>query len=411
MEIRPIFSALLRNPVGLILIGLQVALTLAIVVNALYIINQRLAAMQQPAGIDEANVLRITSVGYQQGSDPLAMIRQDLDYLNNRPGVLSASASNTMPMTDSGWSSSVQADRDSKSREVETAIYFADDKSINSLGAKLIAGRNFRPDEIGVYHMNESLRPKVTIVSAKMAMDLFPELSSPEQAIGKMIWQGEDNDRVSAEIIGILDGIKAPWKGWSPGLFEHVAMVPYQWIMGNFGFYIVRAEPGYQADLMQNLEAELAELDPTRVVRSPKAFTEIRSEFYRNDLAMAATLIVVVVLLLLVNALGMVGLVSFWVNQRTKQIGTRRALGATRGNIVRYFLTENLLMTSTGVVLGLVLAMALNNWLVVQFELARLPLYYLAIGAVLLLALGMLAAMAPALRAASIAPAIATRSV
>jgi putative ABC transport system permease protein len=121
-------------------------------------------------------------------------------------------------------------------------------------------------------------------------------------------------------------------------------------------------------------------------------------------------LISVMVLLLLVTASGIVGMASLWVNQRRKQIGVRRALGARRFDILRYFLTENILVTTVGIVGGIALALALNQLLVSQLELARLPLGYLAAGAVLLWSLGVLAVYGPAWKAASISPAIATRS-
>ena len=71
-------------------------------------------------------------------------------------------------------------------------------------------------------------------------------------------------------------------------------------------------------------------------------------------------MVTVVALLLAITALGVVGLASFNVNQRRKQIGTRRALGATRFNIIRYFLVENVLITSGGIALGLVLSILVN---------------------------------------------------
>jgi putative ABC transport system permease protein len=99
------------------------------------------------------------------------------------------------------------------------------------------------------------------------------------------------------------------------------------------------------------------------------------------------------------------------VQQRTKQIGIRRALGATRRQIIGYFQTENLLLTGFGIVLGMLLAFAGNQVLMHYFEIDRLPLYYLPVGAVLLLLLGQVAVIGPALRAAAIPPIVATRSV
>ena len=69
MEIRPILSALMRSKVSMILIGLQVALTLAIVCNALFIIGQRLDHMDRPSGMNEADTFMFGSSGFGQGYD------------------------------------------------------------------------------------------------------------------------------------------------------------------------------------------------------------------------------------------------------------------------------------------------------------------------------------------------------
>ena len=122
-------------------------------------------------------------------------------------------------------------------------------------------------------------------------------------------------------------------------------------------------------------------------------------------------LLAVSIAMLAITAFGIGGLASFWVQQRTRQIGVRRALGATRGQILRYFQTENFLLASIGIAIGMLLAFAINQLLMGKYEMARLPLFYLPAGAVLLWLLGQLAVYAPARRAASIPPATATRSV
>jgi putative ABC transport system permease protein len=143
---------------------------------------------------------------------------------------------------------------------------------------------------------------------------------------------------------------------------------------------------------------------------SNESMEENRFDLYRNDRAIAWMLATVTVLLLLVTASGIVGMATLWVNQRRKQIGVRRALGARKLDILRYFITENFLITSGGVVAGLVLAVALNQLLVSQLELTKLPIMYLAVGSVVLWLVGIAAVYAPAWRASSISPAVATRS-
>jgi putative ABC transport system permease protein len=120
-------------------------------------------------------------------------------------------------------------------------------------------------------------------------------------------------------------------------------------------------------------------------------------------------LAVVCASLIAVTVCGIVGLTSYWVSQRRRQIGIRRALGATRGAIVRYFQTENLLISATGAVVGIGLTIALNLWMVTTFAMPRLDYAWAGLGAVFLLVLGQIAVLWPALRAASIPPALAAR--
>ena len=127
-------------------------------------------------------------------------------------------------------------------------------------------------------------------------------------------------------------------------------------------------------------------------------------------LAVTSSNSTVTVLLLLVTASGIVGMATLWVNQRRKQIGVRRALGARKLDVLRYFITENVLITTGGVAAGLVMAVGLNQLLVSQLELTKLPIGYLAVGSVVLWLVGIAAVYAPAWRASGISPAIATRS-
>jgi len=116
-------------------------------------------------------------------------------------------------------------------------------------------------------------------------------------------------------------------------------------------------------------------------------------------------------LLLLATAGGIVGLSSFWVSQRRKQIGIRRSLGATAGDILRYFHAENFLIVSGGIALGVVLAVLANLGLMkVFYPLPHMPLYVPLLGALLLWLLGQLAVWGPARYAAKVPPVVAIRS-
>jgi putative ABC transport system permease protein len=160
---------------------------------------------------------------------------------------------------------------------------------------------------------------------------------------------------------------------------------------------------------MKAARARLLEIDRARLIDKVEAVTDTRRQAYRDDVGLAVILAVVCASLIAVTACGIVGLTSYWVSQRRRQIGIRRALGATRGAILRYFQTENLLIAATGAIIGVGLTIAVNLWMVTSFAMPRLNYGWAALGAILVLALGQLAVLWPALRAASVPPALATR--
>ena len=142
-----------------------------------------------------------------------------------------------------------------------------------------------------------------------------------------------------------------------------------------------------------------------------RSFAEIRQAYFRRDYTMIGLLLISALGLLTVTAIGIAGLAGFWVQQRTRQIGIRRAIGATRRDVLRHFQLENFLIVGAGVLLGLGLAVGLNMVLVRSYGVAPLPLGYLLITALLLWSLGQLAVLNPALHASRIPPATATRNL
>lgn len=161
---------------------------------------------------------------------------------------------------------------------------------------------------------------------------------------------------------------------------------------------------------MAEVEKVLLGLSNDRVLLSRRTLAESRDRRYAGERLMAGLLIAVTFFLLLITASGIVGMASLWVNQRRKQIGVRRAIGARRGDILRYFLVENLMITTAGIAAGIALAVGLNNFLVSELDLPRLPVAYLGVTMAGMWVLGLLAVLGPAWRAATVPPAIATRT-
>ena len=162
---------------------------------------------------------------------------------------------------------------------------------------------------------------------------------------------------------------------------------------------------------MPQVEEMLAASSQDRIVRSMRSMDEIRERSYRGDEAMIKILTFTIVLLVTITSLGIVGLASFSVNRRTKQIGTRRALGASKPAILRYFMTENFLISLLGVVAGAALTIGLNIVMIEAFSLTRIAWYLVPSAMLLLLLVGQVAVLGPARRASSVPPAVATRTV
>jgi putative ABC transport system permease protein len=214
-------------------------------------------------------------------------------------------------------------------------------------------------------------------------------------------------------ITGIVDRLQVPFVDAPDDkigdMVEDSMILPYRYVGDNY-WYVVRAKPGALDAAMRAAPGALIGVSRARIIEKVRALSQARRDIYRADRTMVQMLMVVCAVLLAVTAFGIVGLTSYWVSQRRRQIGIRRTLGATRMAILQYFQTENLVITVAGVVVGLVLALAGNLWMVEKFSTTRLPLPYLAAGVLTMLLLGQLAVLWPALRAASVPPAVATRT-
>jgi putative ABC transport system permease protein len=403
LDVRPILSALLRNRTGAVLVAMQIAIALAVLVNALFIVMQRVERIGRVTGIDEANIFVVAADGFTSRYQPVAAIQEDLAYLRSLGGVIAATPTNSVPLSDGGSSGQLVTRPDA--RRTDYMNYFeVDEQVLEALGARLVAGRTFRHEEIQppLTRTDAARFAPVVILSRALARHLFAN----QDPLGRVVFDPLGH---SATVIGVVD----PLMGAHP--FEDhpdwVYLVPRLPATFHEHGYLVRTRPGERDAMMRIVEEHLAKSNPERVVNSVRTLGYYKDLTYLADHAMEIFLVTVTGLLIAVTCLGIFALATFNVSTRTKQIGTRRAVGARRGDIVRYFLVENGLITSAGIVLGCVLALATGYWLSVQYALPRLDLYYLVGGVLTLWAIGQLAAWQPARRAAAVPPSVATRTV
>jgi len=403
LETGLIIRALMRNKIGALLIALQIALTMTIIVNAIFMIQDRQTQMLRSSGVDEINTFYLTNTIFGQDYNIQAALQTDLNTLRKMPGVIDAIQINAIPLSGGGWSSGVQTEAGEDKDSIGSAIYMVDDHAINALGLELIAGENFSETDIQWRKSGQSTWPNKVVITKALALSLYPD--DWHSALGRTVYISQNQ---TIQIIGILKQLQAPWNGWDG--VERSMLVPFQMESKGSRLFI-RTEPGKRDELMPLIEQSLAESDKGRIIRRLRTMEETRERSYQQHNATNKILSTVVITLTIITGLGIVGLAIFSINRRTKQIGTRRALGATRWQIMRYFMIENVLISSVGILIGCVGAVALNMWLVKTFELSPINIELILFGVVTLFIVGQLAVLYPARKASLISPATATRTV
>jgi putative ABC transport system permease protein len=401
-NVRPIVSSLMRNRTGAILVALQMALALGVLVNAVYVVKQRVDKVSRVTGMDDANMLVVASSGFGRNYDHAATMREDALYLRSVPGVIAAAPASWVPLSGGGSSSGWSAKPDAKPADVKSAAYLQTDHGvIDALGLKLIYGRGFRAEEILPPSEGNDHVPQAIITKA-----YSKEVFGTENGVGKVLYDGQNR---TTTVIGIIDKMQAAWVNWDK--LDNVLLAPRLPSYGNGAYYMVRTEPGQRDGIMKVVEEKMTTSNPDRMIEWVRTFDFFKQRSYRSDRNTSIFLVSVTALLLAVAALGIFGLATFNVSTRTKQIGTRRAVGARKADILKYFMVENWLITTAGVIVGCGFALGVGYWLSVEYELPRLDLYYLVGGVLALWGLGLAAVWQPARRAAAVSPAVATRTV
>ncbi|MBU2979544.1 FtsX-like permease family protein [Alteromonas sp. C1M14] len=401
LDIKPILSALRRSKVGAILLLLQVALTTAIVSNAIFMISQNLSYLREDTGYPQQEIFSFVVMTFGKDIDLDQQAELDETMIRNIPGVVNSTLSQAIPLSGGGSSASVRLKPlPETSKEGHLAYFYGDENALETFGVKLIEGRNFRPEEVIFSNNFQDNGPTTIIVSKALAQSMFDKGA----ALGEFIYvEGR-----ALEIIGIVDVMESAWpRADDSGTTGIIPFIHAQ----NYQHFLVRTEASERANVMNIIEEKMLQAYNKRVIINVEGLDESKDAYDSSDVLMMRMLIVLVVVLILVTALGILGLTQFNISKRTKQIGTRRALGARKSAIVRYFLVENALVCAVGLVIGSFGAVFLGKALMQAYSIDALTLNYVIFTAFFIFVMSLLAVVVPARRAASISPSIATRSI
>jgi putative ABC transport system permease protein len=409
MAIRTVVRALWQSPAGPLLLSAQVALSLMIFANVACVIDARLEATESSTGMNLANVFWVQSHGEGKDYDQQSAVKFDLEYLRLLPGVIAACVINEIPQMRSSLFSLVSPNQDLKENKRSVFVYQSTDAIIDVLGLHLVRGRMFNADSVLPAPPRAAVSHPAFGTEVVITEDLATKLyGNGERALGKPMYFSLLNGG-SATVVGVVELMQAaPPMG--PGDIVYDVVLTPAVPPGPNAIYLVRTKSGLLDAIMARVWKELEPLQHGRLVDSMDTLAARAAQSRVADRTDAVILAILSSLVLAVTMLGLFGFASFAVTSRIKEIGTRRAIGAGRADIVKLFLLENWLITTAGIVAGSIVTLAFAVQLRMLLELPRMPIVFLVGSMGLIWVAGLLAALMPALRGARVPPAVATRA-
>lgn len=399
-DLLPILKTLNKNKASPLLLVLQIALTFTILVNAIYMMVLKEQELVQPTGLAEQQLFSFSTNLEGTDDEKNAALDTDLADIRAIASVESVSTITSMPLTNWGRSLYVGLVPDEKERIIHAGYYGSDETIVDTLGLRIVAGRNFQHNDVIHKYFDGHSESASVLISQDLAGKIRP--NDWRSVVGETIYV----QSVPQKVVGIVETMKSPWRFWYAYDMVVIGSVREHYVET---IIAVRSKPGQREAAMAEVQALLLK-KPGRQVGAFKSFEEIKRENLQADYAVSQTLKAVIGALACVTMLGIFGQARYTVYKRRKQIGTRRALGATQADILRYFMIENAVVSLFGIALGVIIAIVVNIYLVNYFGLTSVPGDYLIAGAIVMLLAGQLAVTYPAMVAARVPPAIATRT-
>jgi predicted permease len=385
-----------------LLVGAQVALcTILLACSTLFLRSLANARVIDP-GFDPAGIVDVRiDLGSRQldSARGVDFYRRLLERANAVPGVLSATLAAIVPLGGSNMQTGMWTPEATEDR-ASLFPYFnvvADDY-FRTLGIDLVAGRDF--------DARAASRSDVAIVNEQMARRLAPD-GEPGSAIGRR-FSTSSRTGPWVTVIGVARNIKYHELGEKTPEFVYL---PFARTYRAEMVLQARASPGAEATVRRTLPAIVRELDPLLPPVAASSLTEdMRVSLLAAQIS-AALLGAFGALALLLATMGIYGVASYSVAQRTRELGIRTALGATARDVMGMVLGQSLRVALIGTAIGLVFAMLVARFIASQLYGvgATDPVTFIGMP-LFLVAVALLATLVPALRATRVDPVVALRS-
>jgi putative ABC transport system permease protein len=345
---------------------------------------------------------------YQKGDDVEAFHLELQRRLRALPGVRSLSATSCFPLEETCWGDDLTVEgRSRTSREVQTVVwhrrvardFFA------TMRSRIQRGRDFTAAE-------QSTGAPVAIINQALADQFFPG----ENPIGRHLYPGSSAPKtmVWLTVVGVVENMATARLGEESAqaqLYMPLTVsLDQHWTYARSMTYVLRTS-GEPLALLPQVRQTVATMNSNVPVARAASLRDIIDNASAQLAFMTALLATAAAVAISLGVIGVYSVISYGVSQRAGEVGVRIALGATRGQVLRMIVAQGSLVIGTGIVLGLVAAVAGSGLLEsLLFATSRLdPLTYLVVVAILS-AVAMIGCYLPARRAARIDPASAMRA-
>jgi len=397
----PAVKAFLRHRIIVIILGVEFALIFALLTNAIFLGWERFEAIRASSGLSERNLLVATPHAVND-STSLASVGQDaITTVRSQANVEDASEINQTPFSGTDHRKiTVAIHHAGFNRSVEASEYFGDIRSLTTLGVKMSAGRWFDlSDYMSSPSQDRSTTVHVVVLSKAVATKLFKSANS----VGENLYLGNQ----PATVVGIMDRLARPGYFGADDTGDSIFLPE----LPSTDFVLaIRIKEGHAAeDSHKAIEAALNKTFAGRIYWTVGDFATQRSDYFSSDEAAFRLILAIFIGLLLVSANAIVASSHFWVIRRKPQVAIRRALGATRSQVITSFLFENAIIGMFGIIVGAILASAISLCLSTSFGSSRLPSSAMLFGALLVFAIGQCGTLYPAFKMGRVSPALAMR--
>jgi putative ABC transport system permease protein len=392
-----------RNPLRSALVVSEVALALVLLVCAGLMIKSVMRLRDVSPGFNPTKLLTMNvslpSAKYPKGADRNVFFTKMVDRLGALPGVEAAELTSVLPFSGNfdGRGLAIEDHPKPRGEEISVDLYIESPGYVRAMAIPLIKGRELSEQDIDT-------TPNVALINQTMAQQLWPN----DEPLGKRIkFPGsEKNPQPWRTIVGVVGDVNQYALDRKPPMQIYLPEAQYP----TSSMSLVVRTPGEPSGTIAAIRSEIRGMDPDQAVFNIATMESLMSDSISLRRFSMALLMIFAAVALALAAVGIYGVISFAVTQRTHEIGIRVALGARGTDILRLVVTHGMILTVCGVGIGLVAAAGLTRFLqTLLFGVSATDPATFVVIALLLTGVALGACFVPARRATKVDPMVALR--